>query len=204
MQVSKEACQCTYENLRSASSAMPMAMLHRRLVRFKNLIVRTIRYFKNHGLVRTVERALCGPQSAAANRREADLAEGDAEDSMRKALGGRTTEQALPRGHILRLQPGELVEVKLEKEIEETLDHRGSSKGLLFLPEMRDYCGKRFKVYKRLERMMIESTGEIRRVKNTVLLEGAMCDGSRHHGCGRSCFFFWREAWLRRVEKGQF
>jgi hypothetical protein len=36
-------------------------------------------------------------------------------------------------------------------------------------------------------------------MKNTVLLDGAICDGWGGK-CDRSCFFFWREAWLRRVE----
>jgi len=100
----------------------------------------------------------------------------------------------------LNLQPGELVEVKTEKEIIETLDEKGKHKGLLFMPEMLKHCGGQFKVYKKLERMLIETTGEIRRMKNTVLLDGVLCDGWQG-ACDRSCFFFWREAWLRRIEQ---
>lgn len=46
---------------------------------------------------------------------------------------------------------------------------------------------------------MLETNGELRKMKNTVLLEGAMCDGKAFSGCDRSCFHFWREVWLRRV-----
>jgi hypothetical protein len=48
---------------------------------------------------------------------------------------------------------------------------------------------------------MLEGSGELRKLQNTVLLEGVMCDGI--FGCDRSCFQFWREAWLRRVPDEQ-
>jgi hypothetical protein len=100
----------------------------------------------------------------------------------------------------LNLQPEDLVEVRSEKEILITLDRNGKLKGLRFTPEMSKYCGKRFKVYKRLSKIIIESTGELRTIKSpTVLLEGVICDGKAHGGCDRTCFCFWREAWLKRV-----
>lgn len=102
---------------------------------------------------------------------------------------------------VLNLKPGEIVEVKSEEEILATLDRGRKTKGLLWVRSMREFCGKRFRVYKRLERMRLESTGEYRDVKNTVLLEGVMCDGQNFYGCDRSCFYFWREAWLKRIEE---
>lgn len=102
---------------------------------------------------------------------------------------------------LLNLKPGELVEVKSEEEILATLDEWGKNKGLSWMEDMHKFCGKRFRVFKRLERMLLESTGEFRKVKNTVLLEGVMCDGQNFYGCDRSCFHFWREAWLKRVEE---
>ena len=100
----------------------------------------------------------------------------------------------------LNLKPGELVEVRSEKEIFGTLDNEGKLGGLSFNPEMTKYCGKRFRVYKRLEKIILEATGELRTVKTpTVLLDGVFCDGEAHGGCDRSCFCFWREAWLNRV-----
>ena len=99
---------------------------------------------------------------------------------------------------VLSLRPGELIEVKSEDEIAATLDSAGKLRGLAFLPSMRTFCGKRFVVLKRVERIYLEESASLRRMKNTVLLDGTMCDGLLM-GCDRSCFFYWREAWLRRI-----
>jgi hypothetical protein len=85
----------------------------------------------------------------------------------------------------LGLQPGDEVEVRSEDEIRRTLDASGRSKGLLFMPEMRRYCGQKMVVYKRLNNILMETTGHMRRMKNTVLLQEAI--------------YFWREAWLKKV-----
>lgn len=99
----------------------------------------------------------------------------------------------------LALQPGELVEVKPIEEILATLDRNRRHKGLLWMTGMREHCGRRYRVYRRVQRITLESNGELRTMKNTVLLEGVMCDGREFGGCDRSCFHFWREAWLKRV-----
>jgi len=103
-------------------------------------------------------------------------------------------------GSTLNLKPGELVEVLTEKEIFATLDNQGKLAGLRFIPEQRKYCGKRFKCYKVLRKIILETTGELRTMKAPmVILENVICDGSAHSGCDRSCFPFWSEAWLKRV-----
>ena len=101
----------------------------------------------------------------------------------------------------LGLQPGEWVEVKSAEEIRDTLDRRGMVRGLYFMDEMWRYAGGRFKVLKRMERLMVERTGVMRTIKNTVLLESTVCDGSAHEGCDATCQHMWREVWLRRVEE---
>jgi hypothetical protein len=101
----------------------------------------------------------------------------------------------------LGLQPGEWVEVKSAEEIRDTLDRRGMVRGLHFMDEMWRHTGRRFKVLKRMERLMVERTGVMRTIKNTVLLEGTVCDGSAHEGCDATCQHMWREVWLRRVEE---
>ena len=53
--------------------------------------------------------------------------------------------------------PVKLVEVKSEHEIREMLDENGAFHGLVFLDEMRGYCGKQFRGHKRLERMFWKS-----------------------------------------------
>jgi hypothetical protein len=103
----------------------------------------------------------------------------------------------------LDLKPGELVEVCSEKEILSTLDEKGKLKGVAFMPEMKKFCGKQFKVYKRVEKIRVESSGEIRKIKNpTVFLDGVVCDGELSGPCDRACFCWWREAWLKRVPQG--
>jgi hypothetical protein len=100
----------------------------------------------------------------------------------------------------VNLEPGELVEVRSVKEIFATLDRDGKLKGLRFTPEMSKYCGKKLRVYRRISKLIIETTGEMRNMKSpTFLLEGSICDGSAHSGCERSCFLFWRDEWLKRV-----
>ena len=104
-----------------------------------------------------------------------------------------------PYDEIVNLKPGELVEVKAEREILATLDADGKNRGLLWMRGMKDYCGKTYKVFRRVETILLESNGKLRKMRNTVLLEGVICDGSEFYGCDRSCFHYWREAWLRRV-----
>jgi len=101
---------------------------------------------------------------------------------------------------VLSLQPGDLVEVKSADEILRTLDQNGKLRGLAFLPNMKPFCGKRFRVFKRMETLYQEESGKVRRLKNTVLLTGVQCDGLLMK-CDRSCYLYWREAWLRRVNK---
>lgn len=104
----------------------------------------------------------------------------------------------------LGLQPGEWVEVKPIEEIIQTLDVRGRNRGLVFEPDMVDFCGKKLRVRNRLDRMIIEQTGEMRELKNTVILEGVPC-GCVYSvgGCPRNLFQYWREIWLRRIESEQ-
>lgn len=97
----------------------------------------------------------------------------------------------------LNLQPGELVQVRSEEEVRATLDAHGRHRGLLWMPGMTRFCGKTYRVHKRVETIMLESTGELRKVRNTVLLADVMCENL--YGCDRSCFHYWREVWLRRV-----
>jgi hypothetical protein len=100
------------------------------------------------------------------------------------------------------LLPGDVVEVRSWPEIMSTLDANGRLEGLPFMPEMLGYCGRRFTVVKRLERTCEETTGGMRRIRNTVFLETLRCPGSAHGGCQKACFIFWKEAWLEKVNSG--
>ncbi len=100
----------------------------------------------------------------------------------------------------LNLQQDEWVEVLAIDEISQTLDEKRKYKGLLFMPEMQKFCGKKFRVCKIVRTIKLESNGEIRKLKTpSIFLEGVYCDGERHEGCGRACFHFWKEAWLKRI-----
>jgi hypothetical protein len=102
----------------------------------------------------------------------------------------------------LSLRVGDFVEVRSEQEVLATLDDQGTLDGMPFMPEMLEYCGKRFRVAKRADKTCdtITLTG-LRRLYDTVHLEGLRCSGSAHDGCQAYCFLFWKEAWLKRVKK---
>ncbi len=102
-----------------------------------------------------------------------------------------------PVQEVLGLQPGEWVQVKSEADILDTLDPGRRHRGLIFLPEMSRYCGRRFRVFKRVERIFLEESKQIRTLGNTVLLEGIHCAGAGL-GCDKACMLYWREAWLSR------
>jgi hypothetical protein len=100
----------------------------------------------------------------------------------------------------LNVRPGELIEVKPLDGIVETLNETGRNRGLFFTPDMRLLCGQQKRVERRLEKIIVDGTGEMREVHNTVYLEGGHC-GCAHvafGGCTRREFSYWREIWLRR------
>jgi hypothetical protein len=70
-----------------------------------------------------------------------------------------------------------------------------------FMPEMLQYCGRRFRVDKRADKTCDNiQPWNIRRVRNAVHLTGVRCDGQAHANCDAGCFIFWNEAWLKKVE----
>ena len=104
----------------------------------------------------------------------------------------------------LGLRPGDWVEVRSKEEILATLSSDASLDALPFMPEMFQFCGQRFQVYKRADKTCdtVDKTGGLR-LRNTVHLKELRCDGSAHGGCEAGCLMFWREAWLKRGSDGQ-
>jgi len=92
------------------------------------------------------------------------------------------------------------VEVKSKEEILKTLDENGQLDGMPFMPEMIQYCGKRFRVHKRAHKTC-DTVFPVRsrRIADAVHLE-TRCDGSAHDQCQAGCLNFWKEAWLKRVD----
>jgi len=100
---------------------------------------------------------------------------------------------------------GEWVKVRSKEEILKTLDANGRLENLPFMPEMFQYCGQEFRVYKRAHKTCDTVSGPssgyvARRLPNSVHLEHR-CDGKAHGGCQAACLLFWKEAWLEATEK---
>jgi hypothetical protein len=104
-------------------------------------------------------------------------------------------------GHVLNLRVGEIVEVRSASEIASTLDERGELDALPFMPEMLQFCGKRFRVH-RLAIKLCDTINMVgmRRMEDAVHLEGIRCDGQAHGGCQAACLIYWKEAWLKKVD----
>ena len=103
----------------------------------------------------------------------------------------------------LNLKAGEWVEVRSREEVLATLDARGCLESMPFMPEMLELCGKRLRVSKRADKTCDPGAAPpwtIRRLTDSVHLEGMRCDGSVHGGCEAGCLIFWKEAWLKRAE----
>src|SRR5436190_6952180 len=100
------------------------------------------------------------------------------------------------------LRAGDWVEVLNASEILSTLDKRGRLDALPFMPEMLQYCGKRFRVFKSAHKTCDTlGSSRNRHMQSAVHLEGLRCDGMAHGGCQAACLLFWKESWLKRVEE---
>ena len=105
----------------------------------------------------------------------------------------------------LNLRAGELVQVRSEAEILATLDSNGRLGAMPFMPEMLQYCGKQFRVFKRAHKSCdtISKTGG-RKMESMVHLTDLYCDGAAHGGCQAGCLIYWKEEWLVRVNPRPF
>jgi len=102
------------------------------------------------------------------------------------------------------LRVGDVVEVRSREEILATLDAEGTLDGLAFMPEMLAFCGRRLTVRKSAHKTCDTIThGPLRRMRggDAVHLEGTRCPGSFHDNCEAGCELFWKEAWLKRVDR---
>jgi hypothetical protein len=101
----------------------------------------------------------------------------------------------------MKWRAGDWVEVRSKEEILRTLDGRGRLEELPFMPQMFEYCGQRFQVFKRAHKTCdtVNRTGG-RRLSSAVHLE-LRCNGEAYGGCQAACLLFWKEAWLKPVDK---
>jgi hypothetical protein len=102
----------------------------------------------------------------------------------------------------MNYQVGEWVEVRSKEEILKTLDKKGQLEGLPFMPQMFQYCGKRFRVFKRAHKTCDTINDyKTRKMHDAVHLEGIRCDGQAFGGCDAACLIFWKEAWLEKTAR---
>jgi hypothetical protein len=105
---------------------------------------------------------------------------------------------------VLNLQPGEWAQVRSRDEIMRTINEHRRNRGLSFDVEMVPYCDKRFRVLRRVDRIIDEKTGKIINIPSPcIILEGVVCSGCFSENrlfCPRSIYPYWREIWLKRVE----
>jgi hypothetical protein len=114
-------------------------------------------------------------------------------------LGGRTPAVTL------NLQPGELVRVKSFNEILDTIDWDYYNRGLRWDAEMAPYCGRVYRVHKRVKYIINEKTGKMLHLKSEpIMLEGVVCQSmysNCRYFCPRAIYSYWREIWLERVNE---
>jgi hypothetical protein len=123
-----------------------------------------------------------------------------------RAIGGQAAAAPAEGKELetLNLQPGELVQVRPTEEILATLDQDRKHRGLSVDMEMLRHSGKTFRVAARINRIIDEKTGRmIKFAVPCVALENVFChglDNRKRIFCARSPLYYWREAWLRRVD----
>ena len=93
--------------------------------------------------------------------------------------------------------------MKSHEEILATLNTEGKNRGMSWDAEMVPYCGKTFRVLKRVSKIIDERTGEMQEMKTPcIILDSVICE-SRYSACRmfcpRSIYSYWREIWLERV-----
>ncbi len=97
---------------------------------------------------------------------------------------------------------GDMVKIRTREEILATLNERNKLEGCFFMQEMFQYCGKEFKVIKKVDNFFDEAAMEMRKARTTYLLEGLHCSGKLTGyitACDRNCYSFWKEAWMEKV-----
>jgi len=103
----------------------------------------------------------------------------------------------------LNLQPGELVRIKPYREILETLNAQNRNRGLYFDAEEVPYCGRTYRVLRRVERIVNERNGKMQQMKVPgIILDSVICEARYSECrlfCPRSIYSYWREIWLERA-----
>ena len=104
----------------------------------------------------------------------------------------------------LGLQPGDWVRVKSYEYIVSTLDRNNKTRGLWFDQEMVKFCGRTFRVERKVERIIHEKLHHMLEFKSQpVILQDVFCCGDLSNlrlFCPRAIHIYWRDVWLERVD----
>jgi hypothetical protein len=131
-------------------------------------------------------------------------------NAFQKLTGGKpfvVADGRLPKGSptptgILDLQPGEWVVVKPLEDIRKTITVDGFNRGMRYDVEMAKYSGGRYRVQKRVSRLLDEKSGKLLVMKSPCIqLEQVFCRAEctpKRIGCPRAMNTYWREIWLER------
>lgn len=126
---------------------------------------------------------------------------------VQKKTGGPTAphqEVGKPQTDIsppLNLQPGDIVRVKSKQEIAKTL-RKSRNRGLWFDVEMHRFCGGEFRVAKRVETIVDETSGRMLTMKYPcIVLAGVSATGEYRGLYPQNELIYWREVWLERLSK---
>jgi len=136
-------------------------------------------------------------------------------DAVHKLITGRPSpynkDGLIPVGdptptETLNLASGDLVQVKSHEEIRRTTTEQNFNRGMRFDVEMVPFCGRTFKVDRKVERLIDERTGKMLVMKSPcIVLDGVVCGAEysdRRLFCPRQIPPYFREIWLRRASAG--
>jgi len=123
----------------------------------------------------------------------------------RRAGGGQRRTLAGSPGRKSRgdldLRRGEWVALKPAGELCKHLDEKGRNCGLGFPSTMMHAIGQRYRVALPVRRIILEQTGKMVTLDNTVALDGLLCEGTEVANCPRAEYLYCRESWLTRTAK---
>jgi hypothetical protein len=101
------------------------------------------------------------------------------------------------------LQAGDTVRVLGPQEIHRTLDKNNKNRGLWFDQDMLKHCGKTYSVLARVDRIIDNTTGQMRLMKSPcIMLEHVEYSGEPLRFCPQEEHLYWREAWLAPLARG--
>jgi len=112
------------------------------------------------------------------------------------------SQQSTLKGN-LGLQSGDWIDIKKSDEIQSTLDAKRKNCGLEFVPSMSEFIGGRYQVDFPIQKIILEQTGKMVRLTNTVALKDVNCHGICVKNCPRNNNLYWREIWLQRAEESK-